>query len=91
MTRRSTRWLLVAGIAVTGAALIVVMIVTAREVVLVDQVPGADAGIATSPELEYWRASVKVSGFAVLLLALLTLIPLVALLRRRLPSAGPER
>lgn len=91
MTRRSTRWLLVAGIAVTGAALIVFVIVLAREVVLVDQVPGADAGIATSTELEHWRASVKVSGFAVLLLALLTLIPPVLLLRRRLPAAGPER
>ena len=54
----------------TAAAVLLVLLVlaVARAAYLVDMVPGADAGLATSPGLEWSRAQAAVLGSALLLL-----------------------
>lgn len=77
---------------VVGVALVLVALLAAalaRTTSLVDLVPGADAGIATSPALERARADSAVLGAA--LLGLGVVVGTVLLLRYRHSRPGRSR
>jgi hypothetical protein len=88
MTGRSrVEWLAIGAVLLVAIGLAgLTLLALARTTVLVDAVPGADAGIATSPALEAARSQALLSGLTLLALGAATGIALLVKALRRRPT-----